>query len=298
MKSKRPIVIISLAIAVLAPAHAFLDEETNDLRVDVVVDMTDAGRAIVRPTPERPAYYLPLSVGYQEMGAYVPYQKAPPKKAEVEYLLGKALATQGYRIMTKASPPSLVLVFWWGHIAPQLNNTEISTPMTHTNVFNVAKLQFSAGSNARPGVDSFNPENPSSLLRELPTDQFENSVQMISIVAGNTRDQYPTAKPNPIFQQVQQMERQPLHYLMISAYDFHDWLHHKSTLLWQAHVSTELWGRSLGDVLETMIATSAPFLGRETRAPQFIGAPVGHVLVGKAEVKGFPDLPVPPLQGK
>ncbi len=225
------------------------------------------------------------------MGPTFPTKKRLPPKAEVEYLLGKALATQGYRIMTKASPPSLVLVFWWGHIAPQLNNTEISGPKTNTDVFNRGLLQSPDGA----GFDAANPIN---LVDELATDQFENSFQMMSIVAGNTRDQFPTEKPNPIFQQVQQMERQPLHYLMISAYDFQDWLHHKSTLLWQAHVSTELWRRSLGDVLETMIVTSAPFLGRETRAPQFIGAPEGHVLVGKAEVKGFPDLPVPPLQGQ
>ncbi len=45
--------IVSLAIAVLVPAHAFFDGAINDLRVDVVVDLTAAGRAIVRPTPER-----------------------------------------------------------------------------------------------------------------------------------------------------------------------------------------------------------------------------------------------------
>ena len=287
MKIKITAMAMVSALAALQPARGFLDQEANDMRVDVVVDLTDAGKKIARPTPDMPAYYLPLSVGYQEMGGYVAGQKPPPPKAEVEYWLSKALSAQGYQVMTKLSAPSLVLVFWWGHIAPEINDTSTQATHSATQYFNILPHN---GSIAGSGLT-----DPRAFLAELATNQFVNYSQMVSLVAGNTRDyQHPTAKPNPISQQVLDMEREPRHYLMVSAFDFNDWLHHKSTLLWQAHVSTELWGRSLKDVMEPMIAAAAPLFGRETIAPHFIGAPVAHVIVGKAEVKGFPALDVPP----
>ena len=293
MKSFKSAVGLALSLAALLPARAFLDQEANDIRVDVVVDLTDAGRKIIRPSPDQPAYYLPLSVGYQEMGAYVTGQKPPPPKAEVEYWLSQALSAQGYQIMTKISPPSLVLVFWWGHMAPEISDTTTQAPHSATQGIDITLLPIHGGKpngNAGTGMT-----DPRALVAQLHTDQIVNYSQMVSLVAGNTRDyQHPTEKPNPILQQILDMERQPRHYLMISAYDFHDWLHHKGTLLWQAHVSTELWGRSLRDVMEPMIAAAAPLFGRETIAPRLIGAPVAHVIVGKPEVKGFPALHVPP----
>ena len=80
---------------------------------------------------------------------------------------------------------------------------------------------------------------------------------------------------------------------MVSAFDFKDWLHHKSTLLWRAHISTELWGHSLEEVLPTMIATGGEMFGRETSRPRLIRSPltpIGRVVVGAPEVVNFPTL--------
>src|SRR5665213_2214610 len=108
----------------------------DEIRVDVVVDLTDAGKKIARPTPARPVYYLPLTVGYREEGAFVSGQKLPPATAEVQHLLAEALAQQGYFVMARASAPSIVLVFWWGYLAPEMINTEIAPPRDATNVIN------------------------------------------------------------------------------------------------------------------------------------------------------------------
>ena len=197
----------------LAPLIAFhgLLAEDNDIRVDVVVDMTDAGRKIARPTPDKPAYYFPLTVGYKEQGAFVPDQAAPPPTLEGQHLIAQALYDQGYQVTNSQQPPSLVLAFWWGHIAPEINSTEAGAPMTHTNV----------GNSARGG--GFNGEDPRALMAELPTDQSSNERQMISLVAGNTRDyQYPAENPNPKLEQILAMEKSPRHFVMVSAFDFQD----------------------------------------------------------------------------
>jgi len=288
MNPKIALAWTALAFVTLFAAPAVLAD--GDIRVDVVVDVTDAGKRIAHPTPDKPVYYLPISVGYREMGAYVPNQDSPPPKAEVEDFLNRVLSGQGYRVMTKQSAPSLVLVFWWGHMAPEVSSTEISAPATHTNSFNEGQL-------AGNGVAAFDSFDPRKLIAGLPTSQTANENQMVSLVAGNTRDyQQPSPIANPILQQVLAMEKEPRHYLIISAFDFTDWLHHQATLLWQAHVSTELWGRSLSQVMEPMIVAAAPLLGRETIAPRFIGTPVARVIVGKPVVTGFPAISIPALE--
>ena len=259
--------------------------ENSDIRVDVVVDLTDAGRQVARPTFESPAYYLPLTVGYKEEGAFVPDQVAPPT-LEVQHQLAQALYDQGYRVTNPQQPPSVVLVFWWGHLAPETNSTEIGAPLTHTSV----------GNTAHGG--GFNGEDPRALMAELPTDQSSNERQMISLVAGNTRDyQYATENPNPKLEQIIAMEKSPRHFLIVSAFDFKDWSHHQTTLLWQAHLSTELAGNSLGQVLPVLLAIGAPYFGRETKAPELIAAPfspMATVILGTAVVKDYPQSIRPP----
>ena len=88
------------------------------------------------------------------------------------------------------------------------------------------------------------------------------------------------------------MLMQPRYYVMISAFDFQSWLHHKPVLLWRAHVSTELWGHYFDQVVGTLINTAAPLFGRETKMPHFVSAqvlPLGRVIVGTPEVKNYPS---------
>ena len=275
MNPKITILRAALFFAAFLPASAL--RANDDIRVDVVVDMTDAGKKVARPTIDKPAYYFPLTVGYKEQGAFIADQGPPPATLEVQHLIAKALYDQGYRVTNAVSPASLVLVFWWGHISPSLVSTEAGPALSHTSVFN---------------GKGFNAEDPRELVAQLPTDEAANEKQMISIVAGNTRDyQYATEKPSPKLEQILVMERSPRHYMLVSAFDFQDWVKHKTTLLWQAHISTELEGHTLGEVLPTLIATAAPMFGRETTAPELIAAPVapmGRVIVGTPEVKNYP----------
>jgi hypothetical protein len=114
-----------------------------------------------------------------------------------------------------------------------------------------------------------------------------NEKQMISMIAGNTIDDH-EKYPDPRLDNVPQMAADPRCYVLVSAFDFQSWLHHKSVLLWKAHASTELWGHYFDQVVGTLITTAAPEFGRETKRPHFISAstvPLGRVIVGTPEVK-------------
>jgi len=119
----------------------------KDADVNVVVDMTDAGRKISPPTKEKPAFYYPVLAGYRESGSLVAGEKSPPP-TPVAKLLAKALAAQHYYVMgTKTPAPTLILVFHWGYMNPQIDDTG-------------------------------DPDNPQTI--------FWNQKEMLALVAGNT----------------------------------------------------------------------------------------------------------------
>ena len=153
--SSRPHCVRTLALlvfAVLGPAvplsAGFLGfGAPKEADVNVVVDLTDAGRKIVPPTKEKPAFYYPVLASYRESGSLVAGEKNPPS-TPVAKLLAKALAAQHYYVMgTKTPPPTIILVFHWGYMNPQIDDT---------------------------GDD----ENPQQI--------FWNQKEMLALVAGNT----------------------------------------------------------------------------------------------------------------
>jgi len=109
---------LAFGLGALFPARAAF-AVSDDMRVDVVVEMTEAGKKIAHPTPDKPAYYFPLPAGFDADGSVMTFfQRPPPVAAQVESLVAKALADQGYLIATRANPPSLILMFRWGYMAP------------------------------------------------------------------------------------------------------------------------------------------------------------------------------------
>jgi hypothetical protein len=94
----------------------------KDVDVNVVVDLTPDGRKVPPPSKEHPAYYYPVMAGYRERGSLVAGEKSPPA-TPIAKLLAKALAAQGYLVMGAKTPnPSLILVFTWGYMNPQVDD--------------------------------------------------------------------------------------------------------------------------------------------------------------------------------
>ena len=149
--ARRLVIGVALAVLILPVSRAYAGflgfGAPKDTAVNVVVDMTEAGRAVTPPTKEKPAFYYPVLAGYREAGSLVAGEKSPPP-APVAKLLAKALAAQNYYVVGEKTPaPTLLLVFHWGYMNPQID-------------------------------DVGDAENPQQ--------QFWNQREMLALVAGNT----------------------------------------------------------------------------------------------------------------
>src|SRR3954454_1722436 len=116
------IALLRLTLVLGVLASGVTRASNPKVEVNVVVDMTEAGRKVAPPTKEKPAYYFPIVAGYHEEGAIVAGEKAPPKNMVI-HELAKALAVQGYRVVSaQTPPPSLLLVLYWGYMNPQIDD--------------------------------------------------------------------------------------------------------------------------------------------------------------------------------
>ena len=90
-------------------------------RIDMTVftTVTDAGRLVAPASPEHPVYYVVHPAGYREFGESYAGVHQPPT-ADLERVMRKALASQGYLPATDAAHrPSLLVIFTWGRLCEQ-----------------------------------------------------------------------------------------------------------------------------------------------------------------------------------
>jgi hypothetical protein len=108
----------ALVAALLAPGFARADPDIN-----VIVDMSPAGRKAVHPTPDHPAYYVPTLVPYVQTGDAVAGDK-PPSEHTLVHLVAAELAKQGYLVAID-HPPDLVIAIAWGSIRPTAEDDHV-----------------------------------------------------------------------------------------------------------------------------------------------------------------------------
>jgi len=270
-------------VAVLGGAHDESDAG-GSVRVDVVVDMSDAGKKVVPASPEHPVYYVPMPIGYKEFGYAPHFQRPPPTADQVERMLGIALHQQGYEIMTHLNHPTQVLYFWWGYMAPPQSS---STAYQQVQPTSTGAAAITSSTSPIGGAESAVGDASDTQMRQL--------------VGGDTFG-FETNPTDPRKQQVLQMIREPRYYILVSSFEFNSWLRNlKETkngdavveqpiLLWRAHISTELWGHYFDQVAQTLVTAGAPWFGRETKTPQVNTTPLvpmGRVILGTPEVTGF-----------
>jgi hypothetical protein len=80
------------------------------------------------------------------------------------------------------------------------------------------------------------------------------------------------------------MSLEARHYLLVSAFEYKSARKGKDILLWRAHVTTDLWGNYLHEVINTMIAHAGPILGRDLRPGAAWSPQIPHVRIGTPRV--------------
>jgi hypothetical protein len=246
--------------------------------VAVVVDFTEAGRKIARPTPEHPAYYVPLVVGYRNEGGQVAGQHPPPPNNAVAHQLAKVLAQQGYRVVGRATAePSLLLAFSWGTWNPQVDTLPVEDP--------------------RDADDPQASSGEGLLERKLPSKAADD---MVALVAGNTLKNLPSM-PDYMTDVKRDAIREDIasgrYFVVVAAFDWAAAKEHRRVMLWSAKMSIRSTGTWFDEVYPVLITSGGPLLGRETLERQEITVPLareGHIELGELKNKGV----VPPAENK
>jgi hypothetical protein len=244
----RPL-LLALMASLLAPAPAragvldFLFGK-RDIEVITITDMSPEGRLHRRPTPEKPVYYVAVSVGFRDLGGVVGGEKPPPPE-EVVRTLTKVLAKQGYLPASDTSPQaSLVLMLAWGTLNADLEyGMDPDAPPRQRNRQQI--LKFLGGYKMGFSARDFDPLTP--------------SLGGLNFLDFDSRALY-------------DISSEDFYVAVIAAYDAAAMMRKEKKLLWTTRVSCPSRGFWLPDVLPTMMAISGPNIGREMNRPAWVNA--------------------------
>ncbi len=281
-----PVPLLALLVLCFAGFSAAGHAASRNLAAVVAnADLTEEGRKIPRPTPDKPAYYVPVILGWQEAGRIVAGEE-PPKREEVLRQLGQALAKEGY-ILQALRPdanktlPSLIIAVEWGCLNPLVTE------------HGALDLSTGEGGTMAPA------EIRNNATQATATDFNQN--EMVALVAGAAFSAKLAATGSLGLSQqdwdkIRDAVAEGRYFIIVSAYDFAASLKGDQVLLWRARMSTERQGVWMSDVVPALVATGAPLFGRQTELPTWRELPVreGRVEMGDIKVIETDVKPAPP----
>lgn len=235
----------------------------HDVQVIAVTDTTPIG-ALRRPvSPDKPAYYTAVSVGYHDFGGIIAGDKAPSKE-EVLKTIAKVLAKQGYLPATAEHRPTLLLLWAWGTMNTDRMYSFSTDDVEGRQINRGQLLRFMGG--YKVGLVTKEPQAFQEAL--LPGTLFRDAdADLISDLA--SEDLYVAA---------------------ISAYDFAAAAREEKVLLWTTKISCPSRGLIFKETFPAMLALAGPHIGRETEKPVSIKATdkfKPDVRIGDPEVVEF-----------
>ncbi|MFO1447256.1 MAG: hypothetical protein U1F61_03675 [Opitutaceae bacterium] len=127
-------VLLGLGAAIAAPM--------TERMMIVTTDVTRAGEKVPPPTAERPVYYVPVFVGYSELGEVAQHYQRKPPEEPIQQAVVAALAKQHYLLASREHPPTLTIAIEWGTITPVfigqtvINSAEIRARVLGDQEFN------------------------------------------------------------------------------------------------------------------------------------------------------------------
>ncbi len=235
------------------------------LDMTVYTEFTPYGRLQRAATPDNPVYYVAHDTGYKQLGWSV--GEHPPKETDVERVMAKALATNGFLAATDDHKPSVAVFYVWG---------------SHNKV-------------------------PSDLARDFRDLVKKNTLERAILVGGKAFAANmdfamewgdPSGDLDNKISFLREQASEELYYVVASAYDYSSLAHGERKLEWRTTMTVTSAGLALQESLKPLIATAAPYFGRETHGPEIAAQRVsreGRVEIGTAKVVDDPPAakPVP-----
>ena len=256
------------------------------IEMTVFTTVTDTGRLVAPASPDHPVYYAVYPGGFREFGgAYAGVH--PPPLADLERVMKKALASQGYLPATDAAHrPSVLVVFTWGMHSRLDPNTEAISPQAMIrNMLERAALVGGTGFAQRVG-HAYEERALSQLSGPSFTDASFNLIDPVHrLTAGDAKAEY-------LMYQI----HEDIYFVVASAYDYAAVAQGKRTLLWRTNMTVNTGGVNMKETLPPLIATAAPFFGHETAGPEALQRRInrsGQVDIGQPTVVEYMDSSAP-----
>lgn len=268
------------------------------LEITVITEMTDAGRKLTPPTAQAPAYFEAFSPGPRHLG-HSEGNEVTLKPAEIERVLYRALATNGYLpARPPAQPPSLLIIYTWGSHSliteSDSENPVFSGEQIARNLLDRAALVGGEKFAARL-LDLFNQADALSIAARAPAPPGGESVFTPGMVEFmNPVSQFKRSDPKNEFLVDQAASN--VYYVVASAYDYASVAAKRRVLLWRTRMTVAADGVSQEQTLPTLVASAAPFFGRDMPEAEILSKRAlreGTVEVGTPTVVESPAVPRP-----
>ena len=118
---------------------------TTERLMVVTTDVSKPGQAFSPPTAKKPAYYVPVFIGYSELGDVAQHFQRRPPDEPIQRAAVLALAKMHYLPASKEFPPTLTIAIEWGTITPvYLNQTVINAAEIRARVLGSQQDRFGA----------------------------------------------------------------------------------------------------------------------------------------------------------
>lgn len=249
-------------------------EKNPRLMFTVVTETTDEGKKLAAPSPGHPVFFQLHAAGYQEVGD-TPRGEKTVKADDIERVLLRSLATNGYLPAAAGQVPSLFIVYGWGthyrRDAATLDNAQ-----KNRNMLDRAALM---------GGDKFAQElyatyleasNFESTGKKLPPEvrEFLNPINVLKRKDDKT-------------QFLVEHTEDDIYFVIASAYDYRAVTEHRHELLWRTRMTVGAQGVTQEQTLPALVATAGPYFGKETNGAELISRrtiPQGNVEIGTPTV--------------
>jgi hypothetical protein len=206
------------------------------LDMTVFTEMTADGRKLPRPTADKPVYYVAQPEGFQEEGMSIAGD-VPPPPAHMDYFVRRALASSHYRsVPSPEVRPTLLIKYRWG--------TNNSVQGAESEDFQ----KFFEGDT----IDRARMVGGRKLVQEIRRRSDHGSSFL---------------DDDDTFRYLQDQATNSCYFVVLLAFDYEAMMQGERRLYWRTNMTVGTEGVSLRETLPPLIASAAPFFGRETAEP-------------------------------
>lgn len=242
------------------------------LELTVITEMTDAGKKRQAVSPQQPAYVELFTNGPRHLGHSAGNERTM-KQDEVERLLLRSLATNGYLpAQLPAQPPTLLILYAWGSHAllteGDAENPSLSPEHVARNLLDRAAM-VGGEKFARQLLDLFQQADAMSIAASAPPPPGgEAVITPATFEFANPVAQFKRRDPKNEF--LVDQAASDVYYVVASAYDYKSVVENRRILLWRTRMTVASRGVSPEQSLPTLVLSAAPYFGRAMNEPEIL----------------------------